>query len=52
MRQMARILYFKEFDDPSTNNGLAENKDGQKFNGLFLNLNYKDLNLTALTIKL
>ena len=34
-------LYFSEFDDPATNNGIAENLDYHESNKLFIKLNYK-----------
>jgi outer membrane receptor for ferrienterochelin and colicins len=36
-------LFFKEFDDPSTNNGIAEKRDGEKFYGFLSSIKYKDL---------
>ena len=35
-------LYFKEFDDPATNNGSAENRDYDRYHSLFSNLSFKD----------
>ncbi|HKX29447.1 MAG TPA: TonB-dependent receptor, partial [Blastocatellia bacterium] len=37
-----RRLYFKEFDDPATNHGLAENADTDRSTSLFANLSYRD----------
>jgi outer membrane receptor for ferrienterochelin and colicins len=34
-------LYFKEFDDPSTNNGIAENLDWDKYYGFFSTIHYR-----------
>lgn len=34
--------YFKEFDFPTTLNGIANNKDAEKYIGYNFNLNYKD----------
>jgi iron complex outermembrane receptor protein len=36
-------LFFKEYDDPSTNNGIAEDLDQDKRIGLFANLQYRNL---------
>jgi len=41
-------LYYKEFDDPSTNNGVAENLDGEKFYKLFFKMSFNHLTLTGL----
>ena len=38
-------LFFKEFDDPATNNGVAENADGDKFYSAFANLSWRDFTL-------
>ncbi len=40
-------LFFKEFDDPATNNGIAEKKDGDKFHSFFSTLSYRDITLQA-----
>jgi len=38
-------LYFKEFDSPATNNGIAMNSDGGRFSGEFGRLSYRGLTL-------
>jgi outer membrane receptor protein involved in Fe transport len=38
-------LYFKEFDTPATNNGIAVNSDGARFNQVFGKLFYRGLAL-------
>jgi outer membrane receptor for ferrienterochelin and colicins len=38
-------LYFKEFDSPATNNGIAMNADGGRFSGEFAKLSYRGLTL-------
>jgi iron complex outermembrane receptor protein len=38
--QGADALYFKEFDDPLTNNGIARNADGDQFQQAFANVSY------------
>ncbi|MCP4407400.1 MAG: TonB-dependent receptor [Gammaproteobacteria bacterium] len=38
-------LYFREFDDPATNNGVAENLDGEQAESLFTKLTYADFTL-------
>ena len=40
-------LYFKEFDSPTTNNGFAENADGEEFRQLFGNLSWREFSLRA-----
>jgi outer membrane receptor for ferrienterochelin and colicins len=35
-------LYFQEFDNPSTNNGIAVKADGDRFQQLFANLSFRD----------
>lgn len=40
-------LYFSEFDDPSTNNGVAENNDQDRTRGVFLKYRWSDLTLEA-----
>lgn len=40
-------LFFPEFDDPATNNGVAEKKDGDRFKSLFSNVSFGDFNLQA-----
>jgi iron complex outermembrane receptor protein len=34
--------YYREYDDPATNNGVAQNLDGEKYAGAFANLDYKN----------
>jgi iron complex outermembrane receptor protein len=41
----ARSLYYAEYDDPDTNNGYAENRDGDRFYSLFSTLSFGDLTL-------
>lgn len=38
-------LFFREFDDPATNNGIAENSDGDKFYNAFTTLSWRDFTL-------
>ena len=38
-------LYYPEFDDPATNNGIAENADDENLENLFARLSYNDLTL-------
>jgi outer membrane receptor for ferrienterochelin and colicins len=38
--QGASALYFKEFDNPFTNNGIARNVDGDQFRQVFANVSY------------
>jgi iron complex outermembrane receptor protein len=38
-------LFFREFDDPSTNFGLAENRDADRFYSLFTTLSFHDFTL-------
>lgn len=40
-------LYFPEFDDPATNNGVAENNDGGQARNAFFKLSRGDLSLEA-----
>ncbi|MBU1700268.1 MAG: TonB-dependent receptor [Candidatus Eisenbacteria bacterium] len=40
-------LYFKEFDDPETNNGVAEGGDGDKNRRFFTKLSYGDFTLVG-----
>ncbi|HPP06641.1 MAG TPA: TonB-dependent receptor, partial [Syntrophorhabdaceae bacterium] len=35
-------LYYKEFDNPATNNGRADGVDGERFNSFFANIRYLD----------
>ncbi len=35
-------LYFEEFDDPSTHNGIAENLDWDKYYGILTTIHYRD----------
>ncbi len=35
-------LYYKEYDDPATNNGMAENADNENLQNLFAKLSYGD----------
>jgi outer membrane receptor for ferrienterochelin and colicins len=43
-----RTLYFSEFDDPSTNNGIAERADGDGFQKLFGRMTWGGLTLQGL----
>ncbi|HKV24508.1 MAG TPA: TonB-dependent receptor [Candidatus Acidoferrum sp.] len=38
-------LFFPEFDSPSTNNGIAENADGDRAAGIFADIIYRDLDV-------
>ena len=38
-------LFFKEFDTPATNHGIAQDSDHDKFGQCFANLSHKDLSL-------
>jgi iron complex outermembrane receptor protein len=38
-------LFFKEFNDPLTNNGIAENADGDKYYSFFTTLSWRDFTL-------
>ncbi len=40
-------LYYPEFDDPSSNNGIAENRDDDKYCRFFLKTSWKDFALSA-----
>jgi outer membrane receptor for ferrienterochelin and colicins len=40
-------LYFQEYDTDSTNHGLAENLDWEKYHGLSFSANYNELSLTS-----
>ncbi|MBE9560347.1 MAG: TonB-dependent receptor, partial [Proteobacteria bacterium] len=40
-------IYFPEFDDPATNNGIAEGLDYHEAQNLFVKLNYKDWGFEA-----
>ena len=40
-------LYFQDFDDPSNNNGIAHNLDGERAWNLFGSLSWNDLTLSA-----
>jgi outer membrane receptor protein involved in Fe transport len=40
-------LYYHEFDDPTTNNGIAENADDENFQNLFAKLSYGDFTLVG-----
>ena len=42
-----RSLYFAEFDDPATNNGVAENVDAERYRNFFGKLSAGDYTLTA-----
>ena len=40
-------LYYREFDDPATNNGIADSKDGDRFSQAFLSLSHKNFSLSS-----
>lgn len=42
-----RRVYFPEFDAPATNNGMAENSDGDRAYNLYGSLGYADFTLTG-----
>lgn len=42
-----RKLYYKEFDSPSTNNGIAENGDDEKIGNLFTSLSFHNVTARA-----
>lgn len=41
-------LYYKEFDDPATNYGVAEESDDDQFNNLFFHMSYGDFSFESL----
>ncbi|UCH96246.1 MAG: TonB-dependent receptor [Candidatus Aminicenantes bacterium] len=41
-------LYFEEFDEPQTNNGIAQGLDWDKYHGIFASLKYKNFSLQGL----
>ena len=41
-------LYFEEFDDPATNNGLAENLDWDQYYGVLTRISYGDFSLQSI----
>ena len=43
----AKRLFYEEFDDPSTNNGVAVKADGDRAGRFFSNFSYGDFNLQA-----
>ncbi|MGH9632351.1 MAG: TonB-dependent receptor plug domain-containing protein [Bryobacteraceae bacterium] len=43
-----RRLYFSEFDDPATNNGIAEHADADGFSNFFGKLSFRDFTLHGL----
>lgn len=40
-------LYFKQFDRPATNHGVAQNLDGDQYGNFFTKLGFKDLTLSG-----
>jgi outer membrane receptor for ferrienterochelin and colicins len=38
-------LYFKEFDSPAANNGIAENADGEDFKQMFANVSWREFSV-------
>ena len=42
-----RQLFFPAFDSPATNNGIAQDVDGDKFHSTFLSASYRDFALRA-----
>ncbi|MBI3000186.1 MAG: TonB-dependent receptor [Deltaproteobacteria bacterium] len=42
-----RRLFYQEFNDPTTNNGIAKNKDGEQGQSFFGSLSYKGFSLAA-----
>ena len=41
-RSEGQNLFFPEFDDPATNNGIAKEKDGDRFRSFIATLSYRD----------
>ncbi len=46
-RSEGQDLFFPEFNDPATNNGIAEKRDGDKFQSFFSTLAYRDFTFQA-----
>jgi iron complex outermembrane receptor protein len=42
-------FYFQEYDDPATNNGIAEGIDGDQYWGIFTSLTYKNFSWKGFT---
>jgi iron complex outermembrane receptor protein len=45
MDTRGQTLFFKEFDDPSTNDGFAEKADGDESHNIFMKLSYGEFSL-------
>ncbi|MBZ5540029.1 MAG: TonB-dependent receptor [Acidobacteriia bacterium] len=45
-----RRLFFPEFDSPTTNNGIAENADGDKSYNMFADIIYRDFNIHVVQV--
>ncbi|MBF8258255.1 MAG: outer membrane receptor for ferrienterochelin and colicin [Actinobacteria bacterium] len=46
-RSEGQNLFFPEFNDPATNNGIAEKRDGDKFQSFFSTFAYRDFTFQA-----
>jgi iron complex outermembrane receptor protein len=46
-RSEGQDLFFPEFNDPATNNGIAEKRDGDEFHSFFSTLAYRDFTFQA-----
>ncbi len=46
-RSGGRDLYYKQYDRPATNHGIAENLDSDRYGGFFTKLGFKDLTLSG-----
>lgn len=47
LRSKGQNLYFKEYDNPATNNGNADNSDYERYGNAFMNLKYKNFAIEA-----
>jgi len=46
-RRPGRDLYFAEYDTPATNHGVAQGRDGERANKLFIKARWSDLSVTG-----